>query len=289
MAVQKHTYSIATDTANGKVDHDTLKKEIEAPSSGVIYGLAIPMIVTVNDVLDIYLKDNAEDMYDELLAVVNAHQGESTAEQPEAFAPQQSREGFRLCNRDFLLNTAIFDGIDSFEDLYVNPADNKRYDWGEMSFMGCYKKDLTESSEPMILCTDQADADANAILSVWDYVPRNLSDGSPTDIDILGGGLWVDKDLQGANNAELLEHQVYVISAPNIPSSLGGRIKFFDGYLLPYKDRQMQAQSSRAIPLDATGAGGVEGGRIRVWLYYPAGKKQSHIFRLNTFRKAMSQ
>lgn len=82
----KYTYSIATDTANGKVNSTTLSDEIAA--SSII--IALDHIDTGGDVLDIWFRDvlSAPDQTT-LTSVVNAHTGNeaTTTGDPVAVTP----------------------------------------------------------------------------------------------------------------------------------------------------------------------------------------------------------
>jgi len=188
------------------------------------------------------------------------------------------RTGYRMCDRDIKIITAKM-GDESFEDMKVNMADNVRIGWGEVTVVGVYKDDGAGGYE---LCADQTDADSNACLTILDFHPDD-QEATPTKTvyEIQGGTLWVDDSLP--NDANKWEHQVYVIVAPNIPKAMGGGVRFFDGYLYPYKGNWMQTNNTLAIELDP--AQSIEVSRLRVWAYYPAGAgSHTHILRLRTFR-----
>jgi hypothetical protein len=191
-------------------------------------------------------------------------------------AIQPGRSGYRMCDRDFLVKTAQYAAEDSFEDLKVNTSSNKEDEWNELSFIGCYK----EENGSIVPCTDQTDADSNACISIWDYVANNQVDGTPIDFDLKGGAFWVDDSV--ADDANRWKHKLYVMLAPNIPSSFGGRVRFFDGYLYPYKDDWMVAINTMAYEINPSVT--VEAARMRIWVYYPAGTKLEHILRLVTYR-----
>ena len=191
-------------------------------------------------------------------------------------AIQPGRSSYHMCDRDFLVKTSQYEASDSYEDLKVHSSSNLEDDWNELNFVGCYKK----VNGVMTLCSSQSDADTNAVLSIWDYVANDQIDGTPIDFDLKGGAFWVDDSV--ANDSDRWEHKLYVMLAPNIPTSYGGQIRFFDGYLYPYKDDWMVAINTMASPIDPTAT--VEAARIRVWVYYPAGVKLEHILRLVTYR-----
>ena len=194
-------------------------------------------------------------------------------------AIQPGRTGFYMNFRDFRLNTSIYAAADSFEDLRVNPSDNKRAAWGEITHVGCYKGDDTAG---YTVCDDQTDADANATLSIWDYCANDQAGTpSPLDVDIKGGAFWVNSALPGTGEG-LWKHQLYVLIAPNLPTSVKGAVPFFDSYLLPHQGAWLGAENSLALSLDPSVS--AEAARVRAWVYYPAGAKTSHVLALKLFR-----
>jgi len=180
-----------------------------------------------------------------------------------------------MCDRDIKVNTAIYADADACEDLKVNVSDNKQVDWDEVSFVGCFKK----SGDDYVACDDQTDADTNAVLSIYDYVAVNQGDNGPIEYDFKGGCLWSDCDLVEPK----WEHRMYAMMAPNLPPSMGGGVRFFDGYLYPYEGKWQECINSLALTIDPSLS--VEAARVRFWIYYPAGAKQSHVLRVITYRK----
>jgi hypothetical protein len=292
MAATKYTYLIDTDFTNLKVATDRLSFEIQG--SDII--TALDRIDTNENDCDIWFKDSLSTGDKTILdGLVGTHDGEplkqvqvvhpdfSTLENPnlevQRVALQPGRTHYYMNFRDYKINTGIFAEADSFEDLRVNPADNKRQDWGEMTLVGCYKGDDVGG---YTLCTDQTDADTNATLSIWDYVANDQeSTPSPVDIDMMGGVLWVDPNLTGAGD-DIWKHQFYALMAPGLPTSVGGAVPFFDCYLRPYQGEWASALNTLALKLDPSAT--VEAARIRFWLYYPAGAKQTHILGLKSYR-----
>jgi hypothetical protein len=279
MPVKKYTYSIANDTLNGEVDLDHLRRELEEDQT-ILYGLAAEGIQAAGDVLDIYLKSNLSDYTTEVTSIVNAHDGTHDPYEPETVIVQPNREGYKLCDRDFRLCTGVL--TNSYEDLYIKASDNIRYDWGELTLQGCYKDDAGS----MVTCTDQADADTNACLTIWNYSPKKLSDGTAVDIGLRGGAITVDPSLVGTTQDDLFKHQFYAVAAPDIPSSMGGSVRFFDSYLKGVEGSTVETLNERTSPLDPTQVAAA--GILRIWMFYPEGAKQNHILRLYTFRKPES-
>jgi hypothetical protein len=293
MAETNYDYSIANDTLNGKVAPDKLRDQIQ--DSTIVTALAGIITDQAADLLRIIFKDalDAEDQIT-LTAVVAAHDGVpyppamdvsvtnfSTIDDPEREVQrvivQPGRTGYYMCDRDIRVSTSIYEAADSFEDLKVNPADNKRIDWGEVSHVGCFKLD----SGDYVLCTSQADADANAVLSVWDYIANDQTqDDDPVDIDLKGGTFYIDSTL--ADDADKWKHQIYAMLAPNIPAAMGGQIVIFDGYMWPYRGCRMETINTMGLKIDPSQS--VEAARLRVWIYHPAGVKLNHVLRLITFR-----
>ncbi len=199
-----------------------------------------------------------------------------------------SGQGFILCDRDILICTATVDAAEACKDLRV-AADGSRADWDEATLVGVYK--LADPGEPLgalVECADQADAAANAVCTILDYVGMNQNADPKTAVavELRGGSLYTDMYGVGLGAAPAAEeHQIYAVLAPNIPSIQGGRVTFFDAYLAGYEQAWMESISTDAMPVDPTGPAGVEGARLRVWIYYPKGHAPlHHILRLVTYR-----
>jgi hypothetical protein len=287
----KYGYLIGTDFTNLKVATGRLNQEIQ--SSAII--TAIDRIDTEGDNCDVWFKDSLstgdEMILDVLIAthsgeplkqIMEVHTDVATIEHPDRevqrVVMQPARSHYYMNFRDFKLKTSVVDS--SFEDVRVNPLDNKRADWSEMSLVGCYKGD---DSAGFTLCDDQTDADSNATLSIWDYLATDQeSTPTPVDVDIMGGILWVNEGLSGAGE-DIWKHQLYALMAPNLPTSMGGAVPFFDSYLYPHKGKWTSALNTLAITLDPSLT--QEAARIRFWIYYPAGAKETHILGLKSYRK----
>ena len=182
--------------------------------------------------------------------------------------------GYYMCDRDILIKTGLV--ADTFEDVKVNVSTSERVDWGEISFLGCYKE--SEGTEPYELCEDQEDANSNAVLSIWEYAANNQQESpSPVEIEFKGGSLWVDESV-----SDSWEHQIFAVLAPDIPVAYGGCIRFFDGYLYPFKGVHMETVNTLAMKVDPSQS--AYAAKLRVWLFYPAGTQNEHVLRLVTFR-----
>ena len=284
----KYAY-LVTDTVNDIVDVGALTQEIQDSSITI----ALDYIQVVGNALDIYFKaDLSAGEQTTLTTVVEAHTGEplpdvvevhpdlATLEHPDGqevqrVAVQPGRTGYYMCDRDILVKTAMYADSDAVEDLKVVNATNKQEDWGEFSLVGCYKK----SGEDYVLCTDQTDAAANAVLSVFDYVAKDQTTESPVEYDFKGGALWADSALNG----NVWEHRMYAVMAPNLTPAQGGSVRFFDGYLYPYEGKWQEAVNSLSLKIDPSQS--VEAARVRFWIYYPQGVGQNHVLRIITYRK----
>jgi hypothetical protein len=294
MAQTAYDYSIANDTLNGKVAPDKLRDQIQ--DSSIVTALDGIITDSATDLLRVIFKD-ALSVGDETIldTVVADHDGIpyppamdvsvtnfATLEDPDheiqRVIVQPARTGYYMCNRDIRLNTAIHDAADSFADAKVDPTTNVLGTWDEVTHVGCFKLD----GGNYVQCADQADADTNAVLSVWDYLANDQTPAkNPIDYDLKGGVFFIDSAL--ADDADKWKHQMYVMMAPNIPASMGGRVTFFDGYMWPYRGTRMDSINTMAREMNPYVT--PEAARVRVWIYYPAGVKLQHVMRIITFRK----
>ena len=199
--------------------------------------------------------------------------------------PKPSSYGAVMCDRDFRINTGIFDPAASLEDLKVNPTTNLEVPWDELELHGIFKL----VGGVMVACDDQPDADANATLSVWNYSAKLPSDGSLILYEIRDGILYPDPSIFADPNAptaaERFGHRAYSVIAPDVPGPYGGSIAVFDGYLGGNaRGFVVEALSPQATILDPAGPAGAAGVVLRLYLYYPAATKHSHVLRLVTYR-----
>lgn len=195
--------------------------------------------------------------------------------------PKPSSFGMEMCDRDFRINTSIFTGANSFEDLKVNPATKQEEPWGEMTLNGVYKADGTA-------CADQAEADTDCVLSVWDYCARLPSNQALITYEMRDGLLYVDPGLaanwDAMTETEKFGHRAYAVIAPAVPGASGGSIAVFDSYLGIAPNRTVEALSPQATVLDPAGPAGAAGVCLRLYIFHPAGSKLSHVLRLVTYR-----
>ncbi len=200
--------------------------------------------------------------------------------------PKASGLGYVLNDRDTLIRTATVNPAVAVEDLRVNPADQSQTPWGEALLVGVYKPaNPAEFNGAHVLVADQADADASATLSVVDY--HAYSGGQPVSYEISGGQLFVDLHRQGLGGdaATREKHRIYAVMAPAIPTSMGGQVALFDGYLAPYEQDWLPAQSVDALRVEYN-ATVPAASVLRVWIYYPAGLGvRTHVLRFKLFRR----
>lgn len=193
--------------------------------------------------------------------------------------PKPSSYGMQMNDRDFRVSTCVL--TDAFEDKKFNPATKQEEDWGEMSLNGVYKADGTAVA-------DQADADANGVLSIFDFCAKLPADASLITYEMRDGILYVDPsifvDPATPTYAERFGHRAYAVIAPDIPGSLGGSIAVFDGYLGGTPDLRVEALSPQAQVLDVSGPGGPAGVLLRLAIFHPAGSKLHHVMRLVMYR-----
>lgn len=301
MSDQTYFYPL-TDFPNDHFDGASLAAEISAPDSGITVQLvSTPSGTLIGGVPNCAITfKEAVNSLPALDAIVAAHQGNPVVTsdpvevtnqlaRPEDgivyVVPKPSLFGSMMCDRDFRLNTGQFAAADAFEDLYVNPATNKQESWGEMQYVGCFKDD----GGAMVPCVDQPDADANAILSIWDYCAFAPGTTDQIRYELRDGILYVDPNLFADPAAptlvERFGHVVYAVVAPQIPGSMGGSVRFFDSYLgSDSKSLKVEAISPQAHILDPEGPAGGAGACLRCYMYYPAGTKLSHTMRLVTYR-----
>lgn len=302
-----YTYSLALDAPDGEINSDKLEAAIRASSIATalesidtgegLFSIAFRDVLSTADrtTLD---GDNGSGGTDGEPSDVHPAEGliESTDNTPNApttqpvevvggprqredgviyAVPKPSSFGFVMCDRDIRVNTCIVDSADSLQDLKMNTQTNKEEDWDEMELVGVYK----DVAGVMTLCDDQADADANGALSVWDYVAK--AGGDPIVYEVRDGFLYVDPTLP-AN--ESWDHRAYAVVAPAIPGSMGGSIMVFDAYLGANPDNLVEALSPQATVMDPAGPGGAAAAVLRLYIVHPAGSKLSHVLRLVTYR-----
>ncbi len=303
---QQYDYPVS-DTLNDQVAPTALKNTIEATGSGISIQLeSDPTITVVDSVPTLQLVFKSQLPGDPagekavLDAIVAAHDGVeiTVIEQVEIAnspvkredgvvysVPKPSSFGLVMCDRDFRINTSIFDSDDSLEDLKINPSTNKEENWNELSLHGVFKDD---GGGNMVACTDQADANANCIASAWDYCAKLPVDQSLINYELRDGLLYVDPglaaDWDAMTEEEKFGHRSYAMIAPEIPGAVGGSVAVFDSYLGISPNRTVSALSPQATVLNPSGPGGGAAALLRLTIFHPPGSKLSHVFRLVTYR-----
>jgi hypothetical protein len=307
MPETKYTYSVASDMPGGAINAGNLLAELSISSIVT----ALERIDLDGDVLDIIYKDalsagdkttldgDATGPAGGLLAahdnspsaprqVVHLDSPHTNVDDLPYAIPKASGLGYVLNDRDVLIKTATFDNDDAVADYKVDPSNHSQNDWGEAKQLGTFKpSDPNDPDGPMVACADDQDALASGTLSLFEYQAMDVSvSGTPIPYEISGGSLYVNLhgESLGADAAEKEQHRIYAVGAPDIPEAAGGSLHLFDGYLLPWDQDWLPAQSTDAFRLDPTLS--VHASKVRVWVYYPAGLgTRTHILRLKLYRK----
>lgn len=299
MALTEYTYTIAADFPGGVLNNPgRLVDEIRA--SAIV--TALDHIDTAEGVCSIWFKDalsagdktlldgDTSDPAGGLIAAHNDAPGPNSPLQVEVSnqpriredgviysVPKPSSFGYVMCDRDFKIKTCMVTTATSVEDLKMNTSTNKEESWQELSLVNVYKL----SAGNMVACADQADADANGVLSVWDYHAKMPDGTTPIDYELRDGLLYVDPTLP-ANEA--FDHRTYAVVAPGIPGASGGSVALFDAYMGANPDNVVAALSPQATILDPTGPAGTAASTLRLYVVHPAGSKLTHVLRLVTYR-----
>ena len=214
-------------------------------------------------------------------SVLDLHDGAPSAPSPELVLnkPQPQDIGFEMCERDFKITTCKMTQSDAVEDLLINIITLEEEEWAgpELSLVNVYKIDGTGS---MIACTDQADADTNGVLTIYQYKAIDQSDGT-TEIsyDVRSGALVYDPAIPAV---ERFDHRAYIVAAPD--SGQSNYVRLFDGYIAARPaEGELSTESPTAKLLDPSLAPGLSN-VIRIYIYHPAGQSNSHILWLLTYR-----
>lgn len=297
MAEQAYSFNVATEFPGGKVNTARLSTEVQA--SSIITALArvdgaggtVSGDVRTGGTVDIVFKAPLSagdettlhgDVTGPAGGLIAAHNNSPSNPAPllsetgvTLSQPQPQTPGFELCNKDIRLNTCIYDGASSFEDLLVNVSTKLREPWvGEVSSGGVWKLDAGS----MVACTSQTDADLNGILSIWDYRAVDQADGTTAiKYEIRGGNIDVDGNI----SANIFAHQIYAVAAPDLGQP--NYVRLFDGYLGHKAGDTVATESPQAKMLDPAPAPGLSN-VLRIYVYHPAGDKKSHVLRLLTYR-----
>lgn len=191
--------------------------------------------------------------------------------------PKPSGFGLVMCDRDIKVTTCMVTTATSVEDLKMDTATNKETPWNEMTLVDVFKDD---GNGDMVACADQADADANGTLTVWDYHAK-MPNGTPISYEIRDGLLYVDPALPAGQE---FGHRAYAVVAPEVPGAAGGSVAVFDAYLGANPDDVVEVLSPQATVLDPSGPAGAAGSKLRLYVVHPTGSKLTHVLRLVTYR-----
>lgn len=203
--------------------------------------------------------------------------GEADSDGVRFSRPQPQSLGHELCERDYKLTTCKVTQADAVEDLLMNTLTLREEAWAgpELSLVGVYKDDGTD----MVPCVDQADADVNGILSVWDYKAIDQADGTTEIVyDVRSGALVADPTITVADR---FNHRAYIVAAPALGQQY--HVRLFDGYIAGRPiEGELSTESPRAKPLNPSIAPGAN--VIRIYVKHPAGQSHAHILWLMTYR-----
>lgn len=272
---------------NKRVDVPRFTQEIR--DSDLIL-IALDSVAIAGDNCVIVFKDDLP--LDQLLALealIFAHTGDpipaalpKLTDDGVAYTVQQPQTvSYEMCDRDLKIITCKVEQATAVEDLKLNPITLKEENWlgPELSLIGVYKND----GDNMALCSDQADADANGVLSVFEYKAFNQTDGT-TQIpyNIRSGALVRDPAIQAS---ERFDHRAYVIAVPGLGSNYF--VRLFDGYLAAHPDGLLDVESPQAKLLNPSIYPGVSNA-VRIYIKHPQGQSNSHVLWLLTYRPAGS-
>lgn len=233
---------------------------------------------TIDDVKTAVVEQNLDDD----VIIANMATLQDRHKDVQRVVRQPGRTDHYMCDRDIKIKTSMVLDETCIEDKKINVTTNKEEDWGEFSLVGCFKEDV---SGDIVLCTDQNDADVNAELTIVDYLAINQTTQAPLNYDFMGGCLWADNQLAEPVPGDKWKHRIYAVLAPMIPPSYGGGARFFDGYLYPYEGKWQEAINCMAIEINPDIPGAMqEAARVRFWLKYPKGAKNTHVLRIIAFR-----
>lgn len=190
---------------------------------------------------------------------------------------QPQTEGYEMCERDFKITTCKMAQADAVEDLKIDVTTLKEeaYAGPELKLVNVYKDD----NGTMVACTDQADADLNGILTVWDYCAYDQADGTTLiTYNIRSGALVADPAIPAG---ERFDHRAYIVVAPDLGQA--NYVRLFDGYITGRPNEgELSTESPTAKTLDPNIAPGAN--IIRIYVYHPQGQSNSHILWLLTYR-----
>lgn len=196
------------------------------------------------------------------------------AKDDDSITVRAQTDGYQMCDRDIKVTTNKVTTATSVEDKRMDVTTLKEVDWDEMVLVGVYK----DVSGTMTLCSDQADADANGILSIWDYCAKDQSDGTThIDYEIKDGALVADPSILAADK---WKHKVYAVAAPD--AGQPNYVRLFDGYAPAHPSGSIDAKSPDAKHIEPTVPGVTN--VIRVYIVHPIGESHEHVLRIVTYR-----
>ena len=182
---------------------------------------------------------------------------------------------YEMCERDFRITTCKL--TDAIEDLKPDPVTLKEIPWAgpELTLQGVYK----DGGATNILCVDQADADANGILTIFNYRAYDQADGT-TEIsyNIRSGALVIDP--LAVN--ERFAHRAYIVAVPDLGQAYW--VRFFDGYIAGRPSEGELSTDSPTAKLLQPIQGLPGANVIRIYIYHPQGQSNDHILWLLTYR-----
>ncbi len=193
--------------------------------------------------------------------------------------PQPQPIGYEMCDRDFMLTTCKTTQVDAVSDKKVDVATNKQVDYAgpELKLQGCYKLVAGD----MVLCDDDADAEINAELSIFNYTAIDQADGTTmVPFAIRSGELVFDPAIPGTQR---FDHVVYAMAAPGLGQA--HFVRSFDGYVAGRPlDGGVEVLSpvAKVLPTTVPGVSNV----YRIWLFHPKGQENAHVLWLLTYRPA---
>jgi len=299
-------YDIAADFPVGKVNLVRLKQEIEASSITIALGdigsvggvLAGDVLtggsLTVTFKADLSPTDKATldgDTAAPAGGLIAAHDNTPTPstmpkldeEGVTLSKPQPQDVGYEMCDRDFKIVTCKVSQAAAVEDLKQDPVTLREVAWTgpELKIVGVYKD---AGPGALVSCVDQADADLNGILSVFDYKAYDQADGvTMIPYNIRSGSLVSDPAIDvAAVPAARFQHRAYLIAAPDLGQPYF--VRTFDGYVAGRPNAgELSTESPTAKKLDPALVPGVSN-VLRLYVHHPAGQSNSHILWLLTYR-----
>jgi hypothetical protein len=222
MAATAYTYSIGTDTANGKVAPDVLAAEIE-DSTEITTDLSY--IDTSDDDLDIVFVDAlTQDEIDELDDLVAAHEGipEVSVKAPvdsdnsPIVKPKTTKTGWHYEPRAISFTTSKHGTLHNRKGNNAGVGQGTDYGDATLKFWDSSDDELTQGAEE----SDedfQTRLNSNCVKTTIDWWPTY-------DMDIIGGKMLILNGPSAVGQAYL-----WCVMASDIPEGSGGNVPFVAG------------------------------------------------------------